>query len=110
MDEDVLAVAQLKALAKVPGALRIITNEHACGGGMLGEDIAACEAFSEGTDENGRPLDLKNQRHFVLHDVVRIEGPNHRGQYTAYSDPKHRDYCEGRPAALLRRLTEWQRG
>lgn len=98
MDRD-LAIAQLEALAGVPGALRVITNEHACGGGkhpdIAGFDPAACEAYE---------YSLKDPRHFVIHDVVRLEGPNHRGQYTAYTDEG--DYTIGQPEALLARLLE----
>ena len=95
------ATLQLEALVLVPGALRIITSEHDCGGGKhptIGEfDQEACDAYRYGK---------KDVRHFVIHDVVRIEGPNHRDQYRAFSDEAHGDHCTGQPEALLARLLE----
>lgn len=90
---------QLEALVEIPGALRVITNEHACGGGKHPSDPGfnheACAAFE---------ADLSKPEHFVIHDVVSIEGPDHKGRYTAFTDEG--DWCMGQPEALLKRLTE----
>ena len=92
---------RLHALCSAGGVLRIITNEHACGGGVHPSkepfDAAVCEAFE---------FDKKKPRHFVVHDVVKIEGPDAKGRYHAYSDPEHGDWTYGMPSALLKRLQE----
>ena len=80
--KDESAVAQIEALAKVPGALQIITVEEA---------------------KKGDP-DPKAVAHWVCHDVVEIEGPDDRGRYTAHS--AEGDWTYGYPADLLARLTE----
>ena len=85
------AIKELKALAKKRGALRIITNECAS---------KSCNA--SGHDE-GR-YTPRDPRHFKIHDVVRLEGPNHHDQFRAYS--KEGDWCQGQPEALLPRLLE----
>lgn len=93
MNEE-LALAQLAALQEVPGALRVITSEHACGGGPNGEDREACDAFEFST---------KDPRHFVRHDVIGVE---------LYDDGKVRawtaegDWCGGFPVPVLSRLLE----
>ena len=95
------AILQLEALVIVPGALRIITNEHACGGGVHPDgahgkfDQKKCEGFEH---------NKKDVRHFVIHDVVRVEGPNHRSEYRAFTEDG--DHCTGQPEALLARLLE----
>lgn len=98
MDRDV-AIAQLEALVKVPGALKIITNVHRCQKAMhprlKGFSAKKCDAFKP---------DVRHPGHFVVHDVIRIEGPNAQGQYTAFS--AEGDYCIGQPEALLKRLQE----
>lgn len=112
MDRDA-AIARLEALMQAPGTLRIITNEHACGGGVhpsiggavndAGErapwDQEACDAFAY---KDTSPL------HFVRHDVVRLEqargGPGERGQMIARS--AEGDWTQGQPEALLSRLIE----
>lgn len=106
MDENEQAVLELKALAKVPGALRIITNEP----------------------DPDRPADatMRTPQYFKIRPVVKLEGPNHRGQYTALSEEYEatrtdlvegkavertvttRDNCTGQPAALLTRLQQWR--
>lgn len=95
------AITELEALVQVPGALRIITNGHACGGGLHPTippfDAAVCAAFA---------YPLTDPRHFVIHAVVRLEGPDAKGQYTAHS--AERDYTLGQPDALLTRLREWR--
>jgi hypothetical protein len=85
MNERELAIAQLEALARVPGALRIITNQP---------------------DPAGTGQDDVDPAHWIMHDVVRLEGPNHRGQYTAHS--LEGDWCQGQPEALLARLQQWR--
>ncbi len=93
------AILQLEALVLVPGALRIITNMHACGGGVHPDgsrgpfDEEKCAKFKH---------PLTNSRHFVVHDVVRVEGPNHRKEYRAFTEEG--DHCTGQPVAVLRRL------
>jgi hypothetical protein len=77
------AVRELKALTKVPGALKVITAETAASAYLVAEGAVA---------------------HFVCHDVVRIEGPDDRGRYTAHT--AEGDTCTGYPAALLRRLRQ----
>lgn len=94
-----LAIQQLQALAGVPGALRIITNEHCCPGGPLPrtpEEQAAC---------NAHVLPATHPEHFVLHDVIGVEGPDAAGRYRAVS--AEGDWCVGAPEDLLARLQEW---
>lgn len=97
--ESKQAILQLEALVIVPGALRIITNQHNCGGGKhptIGKfSEAKCAAFEH---------PLTDPRHFVIHDVVRVEGPNHRGEYRAFTEEG--DHCTGQPEAVLARLLE----
>jgi hypothetical protein len=87
MDEE-LAIKQLKVLVKTSGSLKIITNEPR-------------------TDKEAN-ADLRSVNHWVLHDVIIIDGPDDRGRMTAHS--KEGDWCMGFPIPLLRRLTEWQSG
>ncbi|KKN26267.1 hypothetical protein LCGC14_0876420 [marine sediment metagenome] len=84
------AIKELK-LAGEQGALRIITNECAS---------KSCNA----SGHNEGRYNLRDPRHFVIHDVVRLEGPNHRGQFKAHS--AEGDWCQGQPEALLPRLLE----
>jgi hypothetical protein len=44
---------------------------------------------------------------FELHDVVRIEGPDPKGRYSAHT--REGDFCLGKPIDLLSRLTEHNR-
>jgi hypothetical protein len=83
--------------------LRIITAEHACGAGQSATD----PGFDQIKYDAYYPP-RSDPRHFVIHRVVTLEGPNHRGQYTAYSPEG--DYCIGKPDALLVRLTEAAEG
>lgn len=107
MDRD-LAIAQLEALTKIPGGLKVITNE-------VRPDLRADatdpnsplrEAVVDGVDLARRPDS------YVLHDVTRIElaggAPGEGGQYVAYT--AEGDYCQGQPEALLVRLQEWRTG
>ncbi len=85
------AIKTLKDLVHEPGALRIITNE-----------CASQKCNASGHDQGVHTL--RDPRHFIIHEVVRLEGPNHRGQFKAYS--KEGDWCQGQPEALLSRLLE----
>ena len=85
------AIKELKALVRKRGTLRIITNECAS---------KSCNA----SGHNEGLYNLRDPRHFIIHDVVRLEGPNHHGQFRAYS--KAKDWCQGQPEALLSRLLE----
>jgi len=90
------AIRTLQELLRKPGTLRIITAEcasGACTGGPAG---------SRGHDE--RLFKPTDPRHFIIHDVVRLEGPNHRGQFRAHS--AEGDWCAAQPEVLLARLLE----
>ncbi len=103
--DDVLAVAQLTALAKVPGALRIITSEIRSD---LRRDPADPRSPIRADVLAADPRALKKVSTFVLHDVVRVEGPDRNGLYRAWSGATPPDWTVGKPADLLRRLQEWQ--
>lgn len=100
MSSNEQALKELKVLVEVPGALRHITSEHACGAGTHeaapGFDKAVCDAFK---------YPLNNYRHFVIHDVTSIEGPDARGRVMALTDFKG-DGRYGYPADVLRALRE----
>jgi len=74
------ALKELLALLAVPGALRDITSEHACGAGTHegapGFDKEVCDAFEH---------KLNDPLHFVIHDVVRIEGPDEKGRVKSFT-------------------------
>lgn len=91
-----LAVQQLEALSSIPGALKIITNE-------VQPDLR--EDRKDRRSAAKADVDLHRPDSFVCHDVVRIEGPDHRGLYTAFS--AEGDWCRGEEKALLARLQEW---
>lgn len=98
------ALGQLQAMATVPGVLKVITSEHACGGGLhpsiAGFKQSACDAF-------GYPV--SDPRHFVLHDVVSVESRQRADGRVLYrATTAEGDYTEGDAPALLRRLLEWQ--
>lgn len=101
MDQD-LALAQLRALAKVRGALRIVTAEIRPDLRVSAKDRAA--GLKKGLDDDL----LKRVDTFVLHDVVGLDGPDERGRLRARS--AEGDWTLGYPADLLARLTEHQRG
>ena len=90
---------RLRALLAEGGALRIITSEHACGAGKHpdfdGFDPEKCGAF-------GHPL--TDPRHFVIHDVVEIEGPGSNAAYRARS--AEGDLTLGSAETLVKRLQE----
>ena len=98
-----LAIIQLSALTKIPGALRIITNEIRP---ELRYDTENPNSPIRSDILSNSPDILKSPAAFVVHNVVQMRGPDHHGLYRAHSGEG--DYCEGRPEALLRRLQEWQ--
>ena len=97
MNDD-LAFDQLKALAAVPGALKVITSEVQP---ALREDKKDARSAAK------PDVDLRQVSTFVLHDVTHLDGPNERGLVTAHT--AEGDYLQGHPAAVLARLTEHQR-
>ena len=111
MDEQELALAELEALVKVPGALKIITSEIRPElrqdpddpRSPVREDVAP-----EGGEEGFVRADelLRSPATFVLHDVTRLEASAHLGMVRAHS--AEGDWTEGRPTALLKRLREWR--
>lgn len=106
-----LALQQLQALVAIPGALKIITNAHRCQDAIHpdfpGFDAATCAAYGEeiGSRERFGANPLADPRHFVCHDVVRLEGPDDKGRYKAFS-ANDEDWCLAYPAELLERLQE----
>jgi hypothetical protein len=100
-----LAAATLTALAQVPGALKVITNEVLP---SLRKDEADPRSPIRADVLAVYPDALRRVSTFVLHDVVEITGPDERGRYRART--AEGDWTEGHPAALLRRLQEWQAG
>ena len=90
------AIAQLKALIEVPGALKIITNEP--------RPIEAQKALWGGEESAFVPFPLSDPRAFVCHDVTRLEGRNEKGYVAAHT--AEGDVCIGSPEALLPRLLE----
>ena len=103
MDRD-LAIAQLNALAAVPGALRIITSEVRPD---LREDPRNPRSHVRTELLAQLPDLLHNRRSFVAHDVRELRGPNPNGEFMAVS--AEGDLCIGQPGGLLQRLTEWNR-
>jgi len=82
------------------GILKIITNEHTCGGGQHPENNGfnkkKCGSFK---------FPITDSRHFVIHNVISLEeSPSKNGLLVAYSDEG--DMCMGYPVELLKRLTE----
>lgn len=99
MDEQEQARQELEALVKVPGALRVITNEVVP---ELRQDMKdATSPIREGKEAL-----LLQPDTFVIHHVTRLEAVEHRGTLRAHTDEG--DWTEGRPAALLKRLREWR--
>ena len=81
------AMAQLKALSNVPGALKIITN----------------------VPDPKAPAHLTpvHPHYYVAHDVERLEGPDGQGLVWAISHEG--DRCGGYAHQLLGRLTQYSR-
>lgn len=91
---DETALEVLTVLKDKPGTLRLVTNER-----------------STVKEKDARPQftnPLADPRLWVVHDVVAIDGPDAQGFYTARTEEG--DLMVGRPAALLRRLTEAGQG
>lgn len=87
------AVDQLNALVQIPGALKVITNEHDHANGLhpTPEDCAAVETT------------LDQPAHFVCHDVITVEDTG-GGLYRALTDEG--DWTVGYPDDLLKRLQQ----
>ena len=92
MDNET-ALEILKVLVDKGGHLKIVTSERS---NVPDEELAP---------RNGNPL--ADPRAWVIHDVVKLEGPDDRGRMVAYS--AEGDATIGYPAALLKRLTEGAR-
>ncbi len=106
MAEDV-NVMTLRALVTVQGALKIITNQIRPEMSKWPDDPRRAALDHRLGLLDALPDDLlKRPETFVLHDVVRLEGPNERGRYRAYS--AEGDWAEGDVEALLKRLQEWR--
>lgn len=101
MDVDQeLALAQLRALAGVPGSLKVITAE-------IHPDYRADKRDPRsGLHPKHDESLLLSPATMVCHDVTALEGPDERGRMIART--AEGDWCEGRPAALLKRLQEWR--
>ena len=99
------ALAKLKKFLEAGGLLKIITNEHACGGGkhpdFTGWNQKACDSFKHPRTD---------PRHFVIHDAVRLEMMATREgkeqQVRVYSDAKFGDHTTGQPMNVLKRLLQ----
>lgn len=95
------ALKELQARVAIAGSLKIVTANHACGGGLhpskLGFDQKKCSAFE---------YPLTSVNHQELQDVISLEGPDDGGYYKASS--KEGSFTVGAPIALLKRLSEWQ--
>lgn len=102
MDER-LALAQLEALVAVPGALKIIT-------GQIRPELRLSETDPRSPIRPelaaADPDILTRRRVYIWHDAARLERDAERGRVRVYS--AEGDFTEGRPAAVLARLTEWQ--
>lgn len=94
------ALAQLRALAGVPGALKVITAEI--------QPHLRANKNDPRSPLHGRHDEslLLSPDTMVCHDVTEVEGPDDRGRVTAHT--AEGDWCSGLPAALLRRLQEWR--
>jgi hypothetical protein len=86
-------VQQLEALVQIPGALKVITNEHAHANGLA--------PYPEDCVTAGIPLD--QPAHFVCHNVTEIEDVG-GGLYRAKTSEG--DWTVGKPEDLLRRLQQ----
>jgi len=94
-------IEELKALLKVPGALRFVTARHLCDPKYLegpycepktAEELEICAAFE---------FPLTDPRHFVIHEVVSLEA---RPDGTMAAVTAEGDWCVGSPAGLMRAL------
>lgn len=80
------AIAKLTELVATPGALKIITA------------IAV----------EGSEAPPQSPAHWVLQDVVSLEGPDHKNRMVAHAADG--SWTVGLADALLRRLTQWNAG
>lgn len=115
------ALRLLPEALKAKGTLRIITDQLTEDGERV-RDLMATRDAARTADDQDRANDADNEIRavvparfadfnpladpalYVCHDVVRLEGPDASGAMTAYSGEG--DWCQGQPAALLRRLRE----
>jgi hypothetical protein len=92
------AVDRLERLLKTGGELFIITGE-------VHPDHRQDKADPRSPAKEGVNLALHSA--YVVHEVVRLEGPDARGRMVAYS--AEGDWTAGMPEALLDRLRETTR-
>lgn len=93
---DARVVEEMEALVKIPGALKIITNE-------VRPELRVERGNPRAPAKDG--VDLRDPRSFVVHDVVRIEPyPPKPGAWAAISEQG--DITIGYPMDLLNRLRE----
>jgi hypothetical protein len=122
--DDETALKRLRTLLKEDNALKIILPFHACASDALvldqhvaenpaGDLGQACRAYA---DEHGHvvgmPGGYRSPGHYRQVPVKRIEEASQKeGLYIAYADDGEAgSRVAGRPAALLARLTEHERG
>jgi hypothetical protein len=84
--------------------LFIITNEHACCGGVSGyvdgePPEKECISYVYGHTD---------PRHFMCHEVERIVGPDDKGRYMCISDTGN-CWTQGYEPDLIKRLTEYSK-
>lgn len=104
--DDALALRILRHLVgRQPGALRIITARPSDKGEAWLEHMALGRpALAAQLPDPTYSNPQADPALWVVHDVVRLEGPDREGYYQAIS--AQGDRCKGAPLALLRRLTE----
>lgn len=116
-EAQVIALAELEALVKVPGALKIITSEVIPSMRLDRKDArspvdpATIRAIVDDPNDprGSETAVLASPSTFVCHDVIRIEpDPAKDGAYRAYS--VEGDWTLGYPEALIRRLRQWRDG
>lgn len=95
------ALTLLRSLQKQGGVLLHISDTHACG---IPTDthVARTPAEQKICDKYEYPI--TDHRHFVKHPIVKIEGPDEKGLYTAYTEDG--SWRRASAPALLKRLTE----
>lgn len=116
--DDEAALKRLQLLLKEGDALKIVNHFHACNDELVTDAQVAsdpklqerCAAYAEEHGHvAGMPGGYTQPSHYLLHDVVRLEESDKPGTWTAYADDDLGTQCTGQPAALLARLTEWER-